>query len=99
MTAALQQKAGPLSDRRLYNYRIEVVHKGAKLVTTVMELQDLQLLLEVSGHLDMVSIDKWLDKIFDDAEPSRFTLVKKSSVSFFVTATLDLPTQSTPLIH
>lgn len=83
----------------LFNFRVDVFHRGISLASAVMERSDLRLLLDVTGHLQIATLESWIDVIVAGTERPQFTLEPKGSVIYYVTATPDPPTHGTRMVH
>ena len=98
-TIKLRQAAHRSSIPLAASFRIEVFHEGESLLATVMDIDYLEQLLDVTGHLKVRSLQKWLTIILEADEAPEFTLSERRDVIFTVTATGDPVTQGSARIH
>ncbi|KQS77170.1 hypothetical protein ASG25_17555 [Rhizobium sp. Leaf384] len=68
----------------MQNYRIDVIHQGVYLATSVMTPSDLRLLLDVTGQLLIATFEEWIEVIVG-TERREFMLDPKGSVIYVVT--------------
>ena len=98
-TSKLRRTASGSSFSLAPNFQIEVLHEGESLFTTVMGVEHLEQLLDVTGHLQVTSLQEWLTIILEADEAPEFTLSNRRDVTFVVTPTADPVMHSSTLIH
>ena len=83
----------------MQNYKIDVIHQGVYLATSVMTTSDLRLLLDVTGHLMIATFEEWINVITLGAERPVFTLDPKGSIIYVVTPVFEQATRGSRLLH
>ena len=98
-TSKLRQAARESSPPLASNFRIEVFHQSESVLTSVMGIEYLKQLLDVTGHLQSTSLQAWLAIILEAEVAPEFTLSNRREITFSVTLTGDAITQGVTRVH
>ncbi|WP_156466891.1 hypothetical protein [Rhizobium sp. Leaf384] len=81
------------------NYRIDVFHRGINLASSVMAEADLRRLLDMGGYLQISTFENWVELITTSSEKHQFSLDRKGTVVYYVSAVDVEPTHDTQTVH